>query len=49
MKRINDIQKLTDTPYVNLYAFDATFRDGRQGAYYVASRSKTSLSLVTTV
>ncbi len=40
MDRINGIKKLTDNPYLNLYELDATFRDGSQAPYYVASRRK---------
>lgn len=40
MGRIHGIQKLTDTPYLNLYALDAKFRDGSRAPYYVASRRK---------
>lgn len=40
MDRIHDIQKLSDNPHLNLYALDATFRDGSCGTYYVASRRR---------
>jgi len=41
MDRINGIRKLTDNRFLNLYKLDATFRDGSQAPYYVASRRKT--------
>lgn len=40
MDRIHDIQKLTDNPHLNLYALDASFRDGSRSTYYVASRRR---------
>ena len=45
MARINGIKKLTDNRYLNLYEQDATFRDGSQASYYVASRRKNIDSL----
>ena len=42
MKRINGIKKLTDNRFLNLYELDATFRNGSQAPYYVASRRKTA-------
>lgn len=45
MSRIQKIQKLTDTPFLNLYALDARFRDGSQAPYYVASRRKAASDL----
>ena len=40
MDRVNGIKKLTDNRFLNLYELDATFRDGSQAPYYVASRRK---------
>ena len=40
MERISGIKKQTDNRYLNLYELDATFRDGTQAPYYVASRRK---------
>jgi ADP-ribose pyrophosphatase len=42
MDRISGINKLTDNRYLNLYELDATFRDGSQAPYYVASRRKSA-------
>ena len=42
MDRVNGIRKLTDNRFLNLYELDATFRDGSQAPYYVASRRKTA-------
>ncbi|MDO5401382.1 MAG: NUDIX hydrolase [Eubacteriales bacterium] len=41
MTRINDIQKLTDNRFLNLYRLDAQFRDGSRNPYYAASRRRT--------
>lgn len=38
MDRINGIKKLSNNRFLNLYELDATFRDGSQAPYYVASR-----------
>ena len=40
MSKVKDIKKLTNTPYLNFYEFEAVFRDGRTAPYYVASRAK---------
>ena len=40
MSKVGTIQKLTNTPYLNFYEFEAVFRDGRTAPYYVASRAK---------
>ena len=40
MSRIGNIQKKTDTKYLNFYELEATFRDGHSAPYYVASRAK---------
>ena len=45
MNRINDIRKLTDNRFLNLYELDARFRDGSRAPYYVASRRKNTDSL----
>ena len=40
MKRIENIVKQTQNPYLNLYRLDSRFRDGSSGEYFVASRRK---------
>ena len=45
MDRVNGIKKLTDNRFLNLYELDATFRDGSNAPYYVASRRKNIESL----
>ena len=40
MSKVGTIKKLSDTPYLNFYEFEAVFRDGRNAPYYVASRAK---------
>ena len=45
MERISGIKKQTDNRFLNLYEFDATFRDGRRAPYYVASRRKDAASV----
>ena len=40
MDRIKQVKKLTDNRFLNLYELGATFRDGSQAPYYVASRRK---------
>ena len=40
MGKINDIQKMTDNPFVNLYHVDATSVHDTPVSYYVASRAK---------
>lgn len=40
MSSIEGIHKITDTPFLNLFALDARFRDGSRAPYYVASRRK---------
>ena len=45
MERINNIKKLSDNRYLNLYELDATFRDGSKAPYYVSSRRKSIDSL----
>ena len=49
MGKINKIEKLTDTPYVNLYHVDATSVHNTPVSYFVASRAKKidSLKLTT--
>jgi len=39
--RVYEVRKQTNNPYLNIYEFDSTFRDGSKGTYFVASRSKT--------
>lgn len=41
MSRVYKVTKQTDNPYLNIYEFESTFRDGSTGTYYVASRSMT--------
>ena len=45
MDRVKGIKKLTDNRFLNLYELDATFRDGSNAPYYVASRRKSIDSL----
>lgn len=45
MSKIGKIQKLSNTPYLNFYEFEAIFRDGKTAPYYVASRAKTEADL----
>lgn len=40
MRRIGEIRKLTDNPYLNLYELQASFRDGKTAPYYVSSRRR---------
>ena len=40
MSQVGEIKKLSDTPYLNFYEFEAVFRDGRTAPYYVSSRAK---------
>lgn len=40
MSSIGNIQKKTNTPFLNLYELEAIHRDGRSSPYYVASRAK---------
>ena len=40
MSKIGKIEKLSNTPYLNFYEMDATFRDGSKAPYYVASRTR---------
>ena len=40
MSKIGDIQKKTDTRFLNFYEFQAVHRDGSVSPYYVASRAK---------
>ena len=40
MSRVGKIKKLSDTPYLNFYEFEAVYRDGRTAPYYVSSRAK---------
>ena len=40
MSKVGNIQKLSNTRYLNFYEFEAEFRDGRTAPYYVASRAK---------
>lgn len=40
MERIKGIKKQTNNRFLNLYELDATFRDGSEAPYYVASRRK---------
>ena len=50
MKRCNDISKLTDNPFLNLYQIDARTRTGKKFNYYFASRNdENSIEAVTGV
>ena len=40
MSHIGKIEKKSNTPYLNFYEMDATFRDGSKAPYYVASRTR---------
>ena len=40
MSKIGKIKKLSNTPYLNFYEYEAFYRDGRSAPYYVASRAK---------
>ena len=40
MSKVGNIKKLSDTPYLNFYEFEAVYRDGRTAPYYVSSRAK---------
>jgi ADP-ribose pyrophosphatase len=40
MDRIKEIKKLSDNRYLNFYEEHATFRNGSEGYYYVASRRR---------
>jgi len=40
MSSVGNIKKLSNTPYLNYYEFEAIHRDGRSAPYYVASRAK---------
>ena len=40
MSKVGEIKKLSDTPYLNFYEFEAVFRDGRTAPYYVSSRAR---------
>lgn len=37
---IDSVRKLTDHKFLNMYALDITYGDGRQGVYQVASRAR---------
>ena len=41
MSKVGEIKKLSNTPYLNFYEFEAEFRSGKTAPYYVASRAKT--------
>ena len=40
MSSIGTIKKLSNTPWLNYYEFEAVHRDGQSAPYYVASRAK---------
>ena len=40
MSKVGSIKKLSNTPYLNFYEFEAVYRDGRTAPYYVSSRAK---------
>ena len=39
MSSVGNIQKITDNRYLNFYEMEATFKDGSQAPYYMASRN----------
>ena len=41
MSRVIDVKKQTDNRFLNMYDLSVTYRNGRQGSYFVASRSET--------
>ena len=45
MSRIGNIEKKTNTHFLNFYEFEAIHRDGTATPYYVASRAKDALEL----
>lgn len=45
MKKIGNIQQVTNTPYLNFFEFEAFRRDGKAFPYYVASRAKNAEKL----
>ena len=45
MSRIGNIEKKTNTRFLNFYEFEAIHRDGRAMPYYVASRAKDASEL----
>ncbi len=45
MSNIGKIKKLSNTPYLNFYEFEAIYRSGRTAPYYVASRAKKEADL----
>lgn len=45
MSQVKGARKLTDNPFLNLYALDAVHRDGSSSLYYVASRMKETSDL----
>ena len=40
MSKVGKIKKLSNTPYLNFYEFEAVYRSGNTAPYYVASRAK---------
>ena len=40
MERIRNVNKCTDTPYLNFYDLEVTHKGGEQSRYYMASRAK---------
>ena len=40
MSKVGEIKKLSNTPYLNFYEFEAVHRDGTAAPYFVASRAK---------
>ncbi len=42
MDRIQAIHKQTDNRFLNMYGMDVSYRDGRAGHYYVASRRESA-------
>lgn len=40
MRRVCDVKKMTDTPYLNMYALDMRDEADRHSTYYLASRNR---------
>ena len=40
MRRVHDVKKMTDNPYLNMYALDMCDECGKHSTYYLASRNQ---------
>lgn len=40
MRRVCDVEKMTDTPYLNMYALDMCDENNKHSTYYLASRNR---------